>query len=195
MAPIIIYDAGRRKVATVSGLGPWPRRASVEFFQRKCGGQIPEGLLRAVVPGAPDAWITALERFGTMGFAEVAAPAIELARDGFPMGPFVAQIVRENEARYRRWPTSAPIFLPGLRAPGSACRQDVVSPVSPTHDAGFSCPRGRRAGDRDFFAGPSRGRHAGEPEIHSRRDRCGPRVIPNSGGHANVTGQPLTEKR
>ena len=78
---------------------------------------MPDGLLRTVVPAAPDAWITALERFGTLGFAEVAQPAIECARDGFPLGPFVARIIGDNEAAYRRWPTSAPIFLPGGRAP------------------------------------------------------------------------------
>jgi len=107
VAPIMVYDAARREVTTISGLGPWPRRASLDFFVRECAGEIPEGILRTVVPAAPDAWITALERFGTLGFAEVAAPAIELARDGFPLGPFVAGIIRENEAKYRRWPTSS----------------------------------------------------------------------------------------
>ena len=91
VAPIMLYDARRREVVTISGLGPWPRRATVDFFQRQCGGAIPEGLLRTVVPGAPDAWLTALERHGTLGFAEVATAAIELARDGFPLGAFVAQ--------------------------------------------------------------------------------------------------------
>jgi gamma-glutamyltranspeptidase/glutathione hydrolase len=117
VAPIMIYDAGRRAVTTVSGLGVWPRQASVDFFLRECGGEIPEGIRRTVVPSAPDAWITALERFGTMGFAEVAAPAIELAKDGFPLGPFVAGIIRQNAAKYRRWPTSAPIYLPGGQPP------------------------------------------------------------------------------
>jgi gamma-glutamyltranspeptidase/glutathione hydrolase len=115
VAPILFYDAARREVVTISGLGSWPRAASLEWFQTRCGGEIPEGVLRTVVPAAPDAWITVLERHGTLGFAEVAAPAIELARDGFPLGPFVAQIIRENEAAYRRWPTSASIFLPGGR--------------------------------------------------------------------------------
>ena len=78
---------------------------------------MPDGLLRTVVPAAPDAWITALERFGTLGFAEVAQPAIELARDGFPLGRFVAGIIQANESAYRRWPTSAPIYLPGGRVP------------------------------------------------------------------------------
>jgi gamma-glutamyltranspeptidase/glutathione hydrolase len=117
VAPIIVYEAQRREVTTTSGLGVWPRRATIEYFRDRCGGDMPEGLLRTVVPAAPDAWITALERFGTLGFAEVAQPAMELARDGFPLGRFVAGIIEANADAYRRWPTSAPIYLPGGRIP------------------------------------------------------------------------------
>ncbi len=117
VAPLMVYEAARREASTISGLGVWPRRATLAFFRDRCGNEIPEGLLRTVVPAAPDAWITALERFGTLGFAEVAQPAIELARDGFPLGPFVARILQENEAAYRRWPSSAAIFLPRGRVP------------------------------------------------------------------------------
>lgn len=42
---------------------------------REHGGRIPDGVLRTVVPAAPDAWIIALRRHGTMRFADVAAPA------------------------------------------------------------------------------------------------------------------------
>jgi gamma-glutamyltranspeptidase/glutathione hydrolase len=111
-----------------------------------------------VVPAAPEAWITALERFGTMGFAEVAAPAIELARDGFPMGSLVAQILRENEARYRRWPSSAAIFLPGGRAPAHGQRfvqADLARTLTYMADEDRAArPRGRGAGlhaARDAF--------------------------------------------
>jgi gamma-glutamyltranspeptidase/glutathione hydrolase len=117
VAPIMVYDARRREVWTVSGLGGWPRRATLDFFREQCGGEIPLGVLRTVVPAAPDAWITALERFGTLGFAEVAAPAIELAEGGFPLGAFTAGIIRENEAGYRRWPSTAAVYLPGGRPP------------------------------------------------------------------------------
>ena len=117
VAPLMVYEAGRREVTTISGLGVWPRAATIEFYRERCGGDMPDGLLRTVVPAAPDAWITALERFGTLGFAEVAQPAIELARDGFPLGRFVAGIIQANESAYRRWPTSAPIYLPGGRVP------------------------------------------------------------------------------
>lgn len=152
VAPILIYDARRREVATVSGLGPWPRRASLDLFRNEHGGEIPEGVLRTVVPGAPGAWITALERFGTLGFAEVASPAIELARDGFPMGAFVAQILRDNEARYRRWPSSAAIFLPGGRAPAVGERfvqTDLARTLTYMADEDrAACRRGREAGLR-----------------------------------------------
>jgi gamma-glutamyltranspeptidase/glutathione hydrolase len=117
VAPTLVFDASRREAVSVAGVGPWPRRASVEFFRRTCGGEIPEGILRTIVPGAPDAWITLLERHGTIGFAEAVAPAIELARDGFPMGRFVAQTLAQYEAAYRRWPASAAIFLPNGRPP------------------------------------------------------------------------------
>jgi gamma-glutamyltranspeptidase / glutathione hydrolase len=117
VAPLMVYEAGRREVTTISGLGVWPRAATLEYFRDRCQGDMPDGLLRTVVPAAPDAWITALERCGTLGFAEVAQPAIELARDGFPLGRFVAGIIQANADAYRRWPTSAPIYLPGGRPP------------------------------------------------------------------------------
>jgi gamma-glutamyltranspeptidase/glutathione hydrolase len=117
VAPIICYDAATRRAETISGLGCWPRLADVEVFRREHGGRIPEGLLRTVVPAAPDAWITALARHGTMSFAEVAGAAIGFARAGFPMYPLLAGMLQMNEAGYRRWDSNAAIFLPGGRLP------------------------------------------------------------------------------
>jgi gamma-glutamyltranspeptidase/glutathione hydrolase len=117
VAPTLVFDAAAGEAVSVAGVGPWPARASVDFFMRECSGQIPEGVLRTIVPGGPDAWITLLERHGTMGFAEAVAPAIRLARDGFPMGRFVAQTLAQYEDAYRRWPASAAIFLPHGRVP------------------------------------------------------------------------------
>src|SRR5499433_4609881 len=84
VAPILVHLGRTGETFEVSGVGPYPKRATAEFFNERCGGQIPAGLLRTVVPAAPDAWCTALERWGTKGFAEVAAPAMECAEHGFP---------------------------------------------------------------------------------------------------------------
>jgi len=117
VAPIILYLADRREVLTISGLGCWPRAMSTDLFQRDYHGRIPEGLLRTVVPAAPDAWITALERYGTLSFGEVAAAAIRFARDGFPMHAFMAGQIQTHVESYRRWPSNAAIYLPNGQPP------------------------------------------------------------------------------
>jgi gamma-glutamyltranspeptidase/glutathione hydrolase len=88
-----------------------------DYFQRNHGGAIPDGLLRTVVPAAPDAWITALEHYGTMSFADCAAAAIRFASDGFPMHRFMSDQIRIHEAEYRRWPQNVAIYLPNGRPP------------------------------------------------------------------------------
>src|SRR5205807_2796555 len=117
VAPILIYLADKREVVTIAGLGPWPRALDPELFQREHGGKIPVGVLRTVVPAAPDAWITALKRFGTMSFGEVAHSAIAFARGGFPVYPLMAEIIGEHEAEYRAFPSNAALYLPKGRPP------------------------------------------------------------------------------
>ncbi|MBW8269244.1 gamma-glutamyltransferase family protein [Caldovatus aquaticus] len=116
VAPILIRTADGA-VETIAGLGHWPRSLPADLFLREHGGRIPPGVLRTVVPAAPDAWITALERHGTMGFGEVAQHAIRFARDGFAVFPLLAENIEKHEAEYARWPSNAAIFLPGGRRP------------------------------------------------------------------------------
>jgi gamma-glutamyltranspeptidase / glutathione hydrolase len=117
VAPIMIYHAETREVVTIAGLGTWPRALDPELFQREHGGKIPVGVLRTVVPAAPDAWITALRRYGTMSFGEVAAAATRLARDGFPMYPLMSASLQKHAERHASWPSSAAVYLPNGRVP------------------------------------------------------------------------------
>jgi gamma-glutamyltranspeptidase/glutathione hydrolase len=117
VAPMVIYLAERDEVVTIAGLGGWPKAARLETLMTEHGGTIPLGLLRTVVPAAPDAFILALERFGTMSFGDVAAAAIRYAREGFTMHPVMAHYIARNEATYRRWPQNAAIWLPNDRPP------------------------------------------------------------------------------
>ena len=71
----MIYMAETNEVVTISGLGRWPRAANIEYFKKNTGGEIPLGIERSVTPGAPDAWLTALEKYGTMTFERVIKPA------------------------------------------------------------------------------------------------------------------------
>ena len=117
VAPMIIYVAKTREIHCIDGLGVWPQAITPDYFRKNHNGKIPPGVLRSVVPAAPDAWITALERFGTMSFAEVAAAAIRFARDGFPMYPLMSQFIADNQSSYEMWPSNKRIFLPKGRPP------------------------------------------------------------------------------
>jgi gamma-glutamyltranspeptidase/glutathione hydrolase len=117
VAPMIIYLADRDEVITISGLGGWPKAARLKTFVEDYGGAIPKSLLRTVVPAAPDAWILALERFGTLSFGDVAAAAIRCAREGFTMHPVMAHYIAKNAETYRQWPQNAAIYLPGGNPP------------------------------------------------------------------------------
>ena len=117
VAPIMIYLAETRSVVTISGLGCWPKAADINYFQRYCNGQIPTGIRRAVVPAAPDAWLSALSRYGTLSLETVLTPALELARDGYPLSAVVRDEMIASES-LSDWPENELIFRPGGSVPG-----------------------------------------------------------------------------
>ena len=102
---------------TIAGLGHWPKRFPADLFMREHGGKMPLGILRTVVPAAPDAWITALSDYGTMSFGDVASAAIRYAREGFAVFEYMATMITAYEDGYRSWPSNAAIFLPGGKVP------------------------------------------------------------------------------
>jgi gamma-glutamyltranspeptidase / glutathione hydrolase len=162
VAPMVIYLAERDEVVTIAGLGNWPRATQLEAFLRDHGGTIPLGVLRTVVPAAPDAWILALERYGTLSFGEVAAAAIRYAREGFTMHPVMAHYIAKNVDTYRRWPQNAAIYLPGGRPPREGERfvqTDLARSIQFMADEERAASgRGRAAGLRRSIGAISRPR-------------------------------------
>jgi gamma-glutamyltranspeptidase/glutathione hydrolase len=117
VAPMMIHLAERNETVTISGLGVWPRLASVDYFVRSHSGEIPEGIVRSVVPSAPDAWLTALEHYGSMSFADVAADPIRFAREGFATHTLMSDRIKDYLPGYQRHASSAAIFLARGRPP------------------------------------------------------------------------------
>ncbi len=117
VAPMVIYLADEDRVTTVSGLGRWPKAASLEHFVKHHEGRIPMGVQRCVTPAGLDAWVKALNDFGTMTLADVMEDAAQLAESGFPMHPFMAANLRDGAATFGQWESSAAIFAPGGRVP------------------------------------------------------------------------------
>ncbi len=126
VAPIMVYRADTGQVHSISGVGPWGMAVELESYTRRYGGAIPRGMARAVVPAACDAWLTALERFGTMSFEQVVGPTIELCERGMPVSRRMERIVQMQKDLIADHPTTTSIFAPGGSYPkaGERLRQE-----------------------------------------------------------------------
>jgi gamma-glutamyltranspeptidase/glutathione hydrolase len=125
----LVYSSRAKKVFAVNGNTVAPRAATIEWFRRHNIPLIPfTGVLAAGPCAAPHALLTMLQRFGTLSFAQVVGPALELAEGGFPLhkalrGPAPAYIqvdfsIAGNAELFRKtWPSSAKVYLPGDRIP------------------------------------------------------------------------------
>ncbi len=116
VAPIIIYLAQTNEVVTISGLGRWPKAVSLELMLDTYG-EIPRGIPRSVVPAACDAWLTALEHYGTMSFEQVVTPALELAAVGFPASHRLAASIAGSADDLRGSPEAMGAFMPAGKPP------------------------------------------------------------------------------
>jgi gamma-glutamyltranspeptidase/glutathione hydrolase len=155
VAPIMMWIADTGQVVCIDGLGTWPAAMTPDLFRREHDDVVPVGLLRTVVPAAPAAWLTALERYGSMSFADVAGAAIRLAREGFAIDPFMCATIEDNVEAYRRWPSNAAIYLPGGGAPRPGKRflqRDLASTLQHMVDQEACHAReGRSAGIRAAY--------------------------------------------
>ena len=116
VAPIMLFQPGMRQPDTLDGLGRWPAEHDLASHRARYGDDMPVGVSRSVTPGAPDAWLTALARYGRLTLGEVLAPSIELC-EGFPVYPRLAAAIERLRERLEQWPSSAAVFLPNGRVP------------------------------------------------------------------------------
>ena len=127
VAPTLIYLKKEDRVVSLAGLGYWPKATDISRLVAEGNGQnVPEGLLRTVMPAAPATNIEALRRYGTISFEQAATAAMEIARDGFAMYPLLANNIEYTTEQFARWPDNARVFLPGGKPPkiGDVFRQE-----------------------------------------------------------------------
>lgn len=137
-APILIRTKDGR-VFAIAGVGTMPRAATAEFFRERklqpgevqetdpngLSGMVPvAGLMPALVPGMVDAALLALKTFGTMTFADVAQPAIELA-DASVVDETRAGAIMRARKFMELWPSAKAVYMPNGRPPraGEILRQ------------------------------------------------------------------------
>ncbi|MGZ3118680.1 gamma-glutamyltransferase [Streptomyces sp. H62] len=115
------YDAKSRTVRTIDGRETAPLTADEKLFTED-GKPIPfteavSSGLAVGTPGTPATWQSALDRWGSRKLGAVLAPAERLARQGFTVDDTFRSQTAANEQRFRYFPDTAQLFLPGGELP------------------------------------------------------------------------------
>lgn len=114
----IYWEAKSGKLYGLNASGRSPYALNVEVFRKQGQPQIPlDGPLSWSVPGCVSGWDALQSRFGTRSLADLLAPAIDYAENGFPVSEIIAGYWLGDEENLSSWPDSARTYLPGGQAP------------------------------------------------------------------------------
>ncbi len=114
----IVYEAKTGKLYGLNASGWAPRGLTIEFLKSQGHQDMPQrGIHSVTVPGAVEGWAKLRERFGSKSFAELLAPAIRYAEEGFPVPELVGQLWPRSLRLFRDDPPGLRTFYPGGRAP------------------------------------------------------------------------------
>ena len=103
----IVWDAKTKRLYGLNGSGRSPKSLSLDWFKTNGFDSIPpHGPLPVTVPGAVDGWFMLHDRFGEKPMKDLLRPAIDYARNGFPVSQLIAYY----------WERSVPILskFPGF---------------------------------------------------------------------------------
>lgn len=110
--PTLIYSAKQRKTFAISGMGYSPQAFTTDWCRANGIDLIPgDGYLPACVPAVVDTWATALAQFGTMSFAQILQPTIDLAENGFPLYESLRRRLAADRPKFTElYPTTGEIY-------------------------------------------------------------------------------------
>ena len=110
----IVWDGEKLHGLNASGRSPASWHA--DLFAGKTA--VPEiGWDAVTVPGAVSGWVALAERFGTLPLTTLAQPAIDYARNGFPVSPLIGHLWQRGYNKLKDQPGFSACFAPEGRAP------------------------------------------------------------------------------
>ena len=117
----LLYDAKTKRSVMVDGRETAPLAATANMYLDKSGKPIAglsvNTVLAAGIPGMPAALVHLAKRYGSMPLPDLLAPAITLAKQGFPADEPFIRFARMRLAALRASPEAAAIFLDGGHPP------------------------------------------------------------------------------
>ncbi len=112
---MLIYSAKSGEVIAIDYRERAPAGAHRDMFLDR-EGKVDNNLSRfshlsAGVPGTVAGLAMVLERYGTISLAEALKPAINLAKEGFPVTPELSSAIKSQAERLKKWPSTRAIFF------------------------------------------------------------------------------------
>jgi gamma-glutamyltranspeptidase/glutathione hydrolase len=115
---MLVHWSKTKELKGLNASGRAPRALNLDYFKKKGIKSMPaEGMEPITVPGAFDGWVTLLEKYGSMKLADLLAPAIEYAENGFPVMEKTAADWESEVAKLKKTPAAATNYLVDGRAP------------------------------------------------------------------------------
>lgn len=87
----IFWDAKNERLMGLDGSGRSGSKINTQTLINEWEEVPSRGAATVTVPGALAGWSDLVETYGKLSFAEVLAPAIQIAEQGFPVSPIIAQ--------------------------------------------------------------------------------------------------------
>jgi gamma-glutamyltranspeptidase/glutathione hydrolase len=118
----IVWDAKTKKLHGLNASGRSPKSLSFEKLEAELArlnlkAIPPRGPLPVSVPGTVDGWFELHGKFGRIPMKELLQPAIDYARNGFPVTEVIAEGWARNAQLLKQYPNFAETFMPKGRAP------------------------------------------------------------------------------
>jgi gamma-glutamyltranspeptidase/glutathione hydrolase len=119
----VYYDAKTKKVSTIDGRETAPATFDERAFVDPATGlpypmnTVVDSGLSVGTPGTPALWDRAARTFGTIRLSELLKPAEQLAAKGFVVDQTFRDQTASNETRFRKFPETAAVYLPGGQLP------------------------------------------------------------------------------
>ena len=114
----MVYWSKTKTLEALNSTGRAPRALTLDYFtSRKMTSMPTKGMAAITVPGAVDTWVTLRDKYGTMPFADLLAPAIALAENGFPVAEKTSEDWIPEVGKLKETPAAASTFLVNGGAP------------------------------------------------------------------------------
>jgi gamma-glutamyltranspeptidase/glutathione hydrolase len=114
----IIWDVKTKKLYGLNSSGYSPKDLTLDYFEKNNLKNIPAyGPLPVTVPGCVDGWFEMHKKFGKLSMKKNLQPAIDYARNGFPMAELIAYYMERSAHFLKKYPNFKEVWMPNGRTP------------------------------------------------------------------------------